>query len=63
MGVGGSLDVLSGEVKRAPVIFQRLGLEWFYRLITQPWRFKRMLALPKFVLVVLKTRIFGGDRC
>ncbi|ADQ06431.1 polysaccharide pyruvyl transferase CsaB [Caldicellulosiruptor hydrothermalis 108] len=60
MGVGGSLDVLSGEVKRAPVMFQRLGLEWFYRLITQPWRFKRMLALPKFVLVVLKTRIFGG---
>ena len=60
MGVGGSLDVLSGEVKRAPVIFQRLGLEWFYRLITQPWRFKRMLALPKFVLIVLKTRIFGG---
>lgn len=60
MGVGGSLDVLSGEVKRAPKMFQRLGLEWFYRLITQPWRFKRMLALPKFVFVVLKNRIFGG---
>lgn len=60
MGVGGSLDVLSGEVKRAPRIFQRLGLEWFYRLMTQPWRFKRMLALPKFVFVVLKNRIFGG---
>jgi len=60
MGVGGSLDVLSGEVKRAPRIFQKLGLEWFYRLITQPWRFKRMLALPKFVFVVLKTKLFGG---
>ncbi|WAM32183.1 polysaccharide pyruvyl transferase CsaB [Caldicellulosiruptor naganoensis] len=60
MGVGGSFDVLSGEVKRAPKIFQKLGLEWFYRLITQPWRFKRMLSLPKFVLVVLKTRVFGG---
>lgn len=60
MGVGGSLDVLSGEVKRAPIIFQKLGLEWFYRLITQPWRFRRMLALPKFVLVVLKTKMFGG---
>ncbi|BCS80574.1 polysaccharide pyruvyl transferase CsaB [Anaerocellum diazotrophicum] len=60
MGVGGSLDVLSGEVKRAPKMFQKLGLEWFYRLITQPWRFKRMLVLPKFVFIVLKIRIFGG---
>lgn len=58
MGVGGSFDVLAGEVKRAPKIFQRLGLEWLYRLVTQPWRYKRMLALPKFVLTVLKYRIW-----
>jgi N-acetylglucosaminyldiphosphoundecaprenol N-acetyl-beta-D-mannosaminyltransferase len=53
MGIGGSLDVFAGEVKRAPVFFQKAGLEWFYRLIKQPSRFIRMLALPKFGLTVL----------
>ncbi len=53
MGIGGSLDVFAGEVKRAPEIFQKLGLEWFYRLIKQPSRFIRMLALPKFGFTVL----------
>ncbi len=53
MGIGGSLDVFAGEVKRAPEIYQKLGLEWFYRLIKQPSRFVRMLALPKFGLTVL----------
>lgn len=53
IAVGGSFDVLAGRVKRAPKIFQRLGLEWLYRLITQPWRYKRMLALPRFMLQVL----------
>jgi N-acetylglucosaminyldiphosphoundecaprenol N-acetyl-beta-D-mannosaminyltransferase len=52
MGVGGSFDVIAGEVKRAPQLWQKLGLEWAYRLIKQPSRFKRMLALPKFVLKV-----------
>lgn len=56
IGVGGSFDVMAGNVKRAPKLFQRLGLEWFYRLITQPTRWKRMLRLPKFVLAVLKNR-------
>lgn len=53
IGVGGSLDVMSGTVKRAPMTFQKLGLEWFYRLITQPTRFIRMLILPKFLIKVI----------
>lgn len=53
MGLGGSLDVFAGTVKRAPVIFQKLGLEWFYRLLKQPSRAIRMLALPKFGFTVL----------
>ncbi|MDY4080778.1 MAG: WecB/TagA/CpsF family glycosyltransferase [Candidatus Metalachnospira sp.] len=54
IGIGGSFDVMSGNLKRAPKIFCKLGLEWFYRLITQPSRFKRMLKLPQFVLKVRK---------
>ncbi len=53
MGIGGSLDVFAGTVKRAPVAFQKLGLEWLYRLLKQPSRFIRMLALPKFGFTVL----------
>lgn len=48
LGLGGSLDGYAGNVKRAPKIFIDLGLEWFYRLLCEPWRFKRMLKLPKF---------------
>ncbi len=53
MCIGGSLDVFAGEVKRAPKGFQKLGLEWLYRLLCQPSRFIRMLALPKFGFTVL----------
>lgn len=53
MGVGGSVDIWAGTAKRAPVLFQRLGLEWLYRLIKEPWRYKRMLALPKFIIKIL----------
>ena len=53
IGVGGSLDGMAGIVKRAPVMFQKLGLEWFYRLLKQPTRFKRMLVLPLFLKEVL----------
>ena len=56
VGVGGSFDVMAGNVKRAPMIFQKLGLEWFHRLITQPTRWRRMMRLPKFALTVLKTK-------
>lgn len=55
MGVGGSLDVISGNVKRAPVFMQKAGLEWLYRLIKQPSRIKRIGALPKFLIKVLIT--------
>ena len=59
MGIGGSLDVFAGEVERAPDVWCKLGLEWFYRLVKEPWRFKRMLALPKFgFTVLLKGRSF-----
>ncbi|MBI5666775.1 MAG: WecB/TagA/CpsF family glycosyltransferase [Chloroflexi bacterium] len=53
MGVGGSLDFIAGIVPRAPLWMQRAGLEWLFRLYLQPWRFKRMLRLPRFVLAVL----------
>lgn len=54
IGIGGSLDVWSGYVKRAPKIFQILGLEWFYRTISQPSRFKRIFpTLPMFLIKVL----------
>lgn len=56
IGVGGSFDVLSGKVKRAPVIWQKLNLEWLYRLVKQPSRLKRMLVIPKFLIEVWKTK-------
>lgn len=56
MGVGGALDVWSGTVKRAPVIYQKLGLEWFYRLLKQPSRIGRMMSLPKFMIKVILTK-------
>jgi N-acetylglucosaminyldiphosphoundecaprenol N-acetyl-beta-D-mannosaminyltransferase len=61
MGVGGSFDVLSGKKKRAPKIFRSFGLEWFYRLISEPKRARRMLVLPRFALMALfwKIKNFG----
>jgi len=56
MGVGGSIDVLAGTVKRAPKIWQTLRVEWLYRLVKQPSRWRRMLALPEFVLEVFKVK-------
>ncbi|MCO6532405.1 WecB/TagA/CpsF family glycosyltransferase [Lactobacillus panisapium] len=52
MGVGGSFDVFSGMVKRAPQLWQRAHLEWFYRLLKEPSRFKRVSKLPRFMLDV-----------
>lgn len=46
MGVGAAFDFVAGVQKRAPAGWQRFGLEWLYRLLRQPWRWKRMLALP-----------------
>ena len=54
IGCGGSIDVIAGEVKRAPKLFIKLHLEWFYRLLKQPTRIKRMMVLPQFVIEVNK---------
>jgi N-acetylglucosaminyldiphosphoundecaprenol N-acetyl-beta-D-mannosaminyltransferase len=56
MGIGGSLDFIVGTQKRAPRWIQRLGLEWLYRLMREPWRWRRQLALPRFVWQVLRQR-------
>lgn len=56
MGVGGSFDVISGKSKRAPKAFQKMRMEWLYRLLREPTRYKRMLALPKFALKVVREK-------
>ena len=53
IGNGGTVDIIAGTVKRAPEVYQRLGLEWLYRLLKDPRRIKRQIVLPKFVLIVL----------
>lgn len=53
MGIGGSLDVFAGRVERAPEIFCKTGMEWFYRLCKEPWRIGRMMELPKFAAAVI----------
>jgi len=60
MGVGGSFDFISGRAVRAPLWMQRAGLEWLHRLYREPWRWRRMLALPRFVAAVLMERISSG---
>ncbi|TMN21948.1 WecB/TagA/CpsF family glycosyltransferase [Lentibacillus cibarius] len=55
-GVGGSFDVIAGNTKRAPAWTRKLGLEWLYRLIVEPWRWKRQLVLPTFLLKVIRKR-------
>ena len=56
VGLGGCLDIFSGNVKRAPVLFQKLGLEWFYRLCKEPSRIGRMMKLPLFLVHVTGER-------
>jgi len=57
IGVGGTFDYITGVVVRAPRWVQNMGLEWFHRLIKQPHRFQRMLALPRFAIAVLMQRL------
>ena len=54
LGIGGALDMLAGRVPRAPCWMRHLGLEWAFRLWREPWRWRRMLALPRFVAAVLR---------
>jgi len=56
IGVGGSFDVFAGKVQRAPLWMQRWGLEWLYRLLKEPWRYKRMLVLPRFLWRVWQSK-------
>lgn len=66
LGIGGALDFISGRVVRAPRWVRRIGLDWLFRLIRQPWRWRRQLALPRFVGLVLlsarRARRSGGAR-
>lgn len=59
VGLGGSLDVFAGRVSRAPAAFQRLGLEWLYRLLKQPSRIGRMAKLPLFLVSAAAARVGG----
>jgi len=64
IGVGGSFDVISGKVERAPAAWRRFGLEWLYRLLKEPHRWRRQLALPHFVLLIagesVRSRLLKG---
>ena len=60
IGAGGSLDVFAGVVERAPEKWQKLGLEWLYRLLKEPKRICRMMKLPKFLLVCIAKKITGA---
>jgi N-acetylglucosaminyldiphosphoundecaprenol N-acetyl-beta-D-mannosaminyltransferase len=59
IGVGGSFDYIAGVHQRAPHWMRQLGLEWLHRLVTQPWRWRRMMALPRFAWQVLWRKYYG----
>jgi N-acetylglucosaminyldiphosphoundecaprenol N-acetyl-beta-D-mannosaminyltransferase len=60
IGVGGSFNVWAGVDRRAPLWVRKINMEWFYRVARQPWRIKRVLALPFFVLSVLLAKVRRG---
>jgi N-acetylglucosaminyldiphosphoundecaprenol N-acetyl-beta-D-mannosaminyltransferase len=62
LGLGGSLDVFAGTVRLAPERMRRMGLEWLFRLAKEPRRWRRMLDLPRFILLTVRVRIFGKNR-
>ena len=62
VGVGGSFDVFSENLKRAPLWVQRSGMEWLYRVWQEPWRWKRMGYVPRFMLFALREWMFGPSR-
>lgn len=62
IGLGGALDVLAGRVERAPERWQKLGLEWAYRLKKEPWRWRRMARLPLILIRAFSARITGKNR-
>lgn len=63
MGVGGAFDFYGGKVKRAPLMMRRLGIEWLWRLIQEPWRIRRICrAVLVFPVLVIKERLFAPDK-
>jgi N-acetylglucosaminyldiphosphoundecaprenol N-acetyl-beta-D-mannosaminyltransferase len=61
-GIGGTLDILSGNIKRAPEFYCRLGLEWLYRLVSEPKRLKRQSYYQVFALKVIARKLLGNSR-
>lgn len=59
MGVGGSFDIFAGNLKRAPKWMINIGLEWLYRVMKEPFRIKRLFAIPKFLWLVIKNGNVG----
>lgn len=63
-GIGGALDYISGHTPWAPAPLRKIGLEWLYRLVREPWRWRRQLVLPHFAMLVvvefIKSRFRGG---
>ena len=59
VGVGGSIDIISGEQRKAPAFFMERGLEWFYRIITKPWRIGRLFRVTIFYLQVIFKKLFN----
>jgi N-acetylglucosaminyldiphosphoundecaprenol N-acetyl-beta-D-mannosaminyltransferase len=57
IGVGGAFDYISGKTPRAPTFIRSVGLEWLFRLVVQPWRIKRQLALIEFIRLVVKEKL------
>lgn len=62
IAVGGAFDYISGSVPRAPLLIRKMGLEWLFRLIVQPWRWKRQLALVEFVWLVVKEKLHSQKK-
>jgi N-acetylglucosaminyldiphosphoundecaprenol N-acetyl-beta-D-mannosaminyltransferase len=57
IGVGGSFDFIAGTARRAPLVWQRLGLEWLHRLLMEPWRWRRIWnAVPRFSWLIFRSR-------
>jgi N-acetylglucosaminyldiphosphoundecaprenol N-acetyl-beta-D-mannosaminyltransferase len=61
VGCGGALDIISGRLNRAPSFFVDNGLEWFYRLAQEPWRWKRQRVLPLFLFEIIKEKLFKTE--
>lgn len=59
MGVGGSFDVIAGQVKRAPLSWQNSGFEWLWRTLQEPWRWKRLKVIPTFLIQLIFYRVLG----